>query len=317
METVDSFHPAWRYAVAAMLAWLAFAGVWLGHEMYEQHCITRDVETVQAAEGRELERAQERLAAGGEEAAMYLLQELQQSETREKAIRPIVALEKVIRGHAWMVGIFQVWSLEALLEELRAGQPDGDAKLIAAVVERALEAVATAERQKDAPFEISREEYIAVRSLGEKRRLALWARRKRLAEALALTMEHIVGEERTPHRLVLHGISDLFGDESPAVRRYISRANAAVGEPIIPWLIKVVEKERVKALMVVATTDYTKQENEDRLQAKNDRARLEAAKLLGGFDSPKAKKVLARYAKDPVIGTEARRALSESLGKEG
>ena len=108
-----------------------------------------------------------------------------------------------------------------------------------------------------------------------------------------------------------------FGDESPAVRRHIARANAAVGEPIMPWLIKVVEKERVQPLMVVATTDYTKQENEDRLQAENDRARLEAAKLLGGFDSPKAKKVLARYAKDPVIGAEARRALSGNSGKEG
>jgi len=315
MKTSDSFHPAWRHAIIAMVAWLAMAITWLSYESYEQHCLTADVETVQTAGGRELERAQERLAAGGEEAAMYLLQELQQAETTEPSIRPVVALEKVIRGHAWMVGTFQRWSLESLLEEMRAEANAPGAALVAAVIERALEAIATAERHMDSPFDISREEYLAVRAPGERRRMVLWARRRRLAETLAMTIERSVREDGTPHRLVLHGISTLLGDESPAVRQDLARANGAVGEPIILWLVKVVERERVQPLMVVATTDYSKAENEERLQAANDRGRLEATKLLGGFDSQVARKVLGRYAKDPVLGAEARRALSGASGE--
>ena len=210
-----------------------------------------------------------------------------------------------------MIGYFQRRSLNSMLDEFREAPPGSREALIAGVIERAFEAIGKAEQGKDTPFPISRAEVAAIKAIAEKRRREYWARRRRLAEALAVTMERMGKEGQSPGRLVLHGIVELLGDESPTVRRNVSRSCQALGEPIVPWLIKNVEHENVQPLMVVGTSDYTKEENENRLSAQNDRRRMESVKLLGTFIGvPKARKILERYAKDPVVGAEARRILA-------
>ena len=313
MREADTHHPVWRYIIMFMGAWCVVAFVWIVHEMIEQHAINRDVAVVMTASGRELDRAKERLAGEGEEAAMYLLQELGQQEAKERSMRPVVALEKVVRGHAWMVGTFQRWSLESELETARA-EPRGEA--LAAVLERALAAVAEAEKEKENEFPLSDEESRAVEDFVRKRRVALWGRRERLAETLAGCLEAMAESGDAPGRLLLHDLIQLLGDESPLVRVAVARAVRSTGQAALPWLIKVVEREKVHPLRIVGTTDYTKAENEVRLGAENDRRRVEAVSFLGGFDSPKAKSLLGVYAKDPVVGEEIRRMRPVEGGRE-
>ncbi len=307
MGETDTQHPVWRYIIVLMGAWCVVALVWITHEMVQQHAINGDVAVVMAASGREFDRARERLAAEGEEAARYLLQELSQQEAKERSMRPVIAIEKVVRGHAWMVGTFQRWSLETELENARA---ENRGEHLVAVFERALDAVASAEEELESEFPMSVDEVRAIEDFTRRRRVALWGRRKRLAEALADCLEAMAGSGDAPGRLVLHDLAQLLGDESPLVRVEIARALRSTGPAALPWLIKLVERESVHPLRVVGTTDYTKGENEVRLGAENNRRRVEAVRMLSGFDSPRAKALLGVYAKDPVVGEEIRRIMA-------
>lgn len=144
-------HLGWLVGHFLMLAWVLFAGAWIAHEAVEQRTIRAAVDRV--ARG---ETSPEELIPYDFEAALYLVQELNQDESWDEGVRLARGIEKLLkgrirpsarrRGSLVRVTFFQQRALEAAL----ASWPEG----VAARVRRCLEG----EQPGDIPLEADERE---------------------------------------------------------------------------------------------------------------------------------------------------------------
>ncbi|MEW6357438.1 MAG: hypothetical protein AB1696_14000 [Planctomycetota bacterium] len=117
--------------------------------------------------------------------------------------------------------------------------------------------------------------------------------------------------------IVMLDLIDLLQDNDFGVRVNVSDALVSVGEPVIYYLVRQLEKERVSSTSVVPTRDQTRAEREKELNAKNTQARNEAAMILGRIGSREAERQLELMTRDPVIGATCHKALEQLHRQKG
>ena len=260
-----------------MLAWAAFAAVWIGRELVEQREIRASVERVASGEA-----GVEELVPYDFEAALYLIQELNQDESWDEGVRLAYAIRKLLKGRVRpsarrqgslvRVTFFQRKALTAALDFW----PEDTAEK----VRRSLEGEQPGDILLDA------EEREALNDLARSWR-AEPAKRASSTNLRAL-LEGAPLEEVKPNASEIELFWTVIGNW-----RLEGGGKSRAAEKRLP-----------NPYLIIETSDATKRERENLLSALNLHKRRLATRLLRRFAADGELRALSRLLGDPDIGGE-------------